>query len=185
MVRVFSGFIYNNPKQTLKAIQSGVVNAGKEFAKADSFEKGRVVGRIAGEIGLAFVGTKGIDKLAKVGKGSKMLQEAGKAVTVSHGMANGVRDMSVVRNINKGEKVADMVDEMKRLTYEKGNEHALVKFATGERSIVSGGQTGIKFAPNKVKRIYGHTHPYSLPISGPSGPDMKALGALGQKSLIY
>jgi|GEM_PF-3002346 len=81
----------NNPKQTMAAIKSGAINAGRAFAKADSMEQGRIVGRIGGEIALAFAGTKGIDKLAKVAKGSQLLARTGHAakLTRATGAATG------------------------------------------------------------------------------------------------
>ena len=81
----------NNPKQTMAAIKSGAINAGRAFAKADSMEQGRIVGRIGGEIALAFVGTKGVDKIAKVAKGSQVLARTGNAakLTRATGTATG------------------------------------------------------------------------------------------------
>ncbi|MFZ5640128.1 MAG: hypothetical protein ACOY4Q_05515, partial [Bacillota bacterium] len=73
----------NNPKQTMAAIKSGAINAGRAFVNADSMERGRIVGRIGGEIALAFAGTKGIDKLAKVAKGSQLLGRMGNAAKAS------------------------------------------------------------------------------------------------------
>ncbi len=89
--------------------------------------------------------------------------------------------MSVVRTIGRGEKIADIVNEGKVLTYETGNEHALVGLANGDRAIVSGGPGGIEFTDD-VTRVFGHTHPYQLPISGPSSADFAMLDAYGQQS---
>jgi len=67
----------------MAAIKSGAISAGRAFANADSMERGRIVGRIGGEIGLAFAGTKGIDKLGKVAKGSQLLGRMGNAVKLT------------------------------------------------------------------------------------------------------
>lgn len=72
--------------------------------------------------------------------------------------------------------------KQKKLTFETGKEHALVRLADNERALVSGGIGGIEFFKSEVERIFGHSHPYHLPPSGPSHADYKALEALGQKS---
>jgi hypothetical protein len=51
------------------------------------------------------------------------------------------------------------------LTYRSGNKHALVRLASGERAIVSGGPGGIDFPRGAVSRVIAHTHPY-----GTGGP---------------
>ena len=53
----------------MEAVKNGAVNVGRAFAAGDAETKGRMLGRLEGEIALAFVGTKGIDKLAKAAKG--------------------------------------------------------------------------------------------------------------------
>lgn len=85
--------------------------------------------------------------------------------------------MQVVRTIQKGEKLADIINEAKGLTFTTGNEHALVTLASGERALVSGGPGGISFSESQIKRIFGHTHPTSAP---PSSADAEALKQLGQ-----
>jgi hypothetical protein len=85
--------------------------------------------------------------------------------------------MRIVRIIQRGETVADLVHEGKVQTYMTGNEHAAVKLGTGERALVAGGPGGIAFAPGQVTKIFGHTHPT---IAGPSGEDFTSLDALGQ-----
>ena len=84
---------------------------------------------------------------------------------------------SVVRTIQRGERISNLVNEGKSLTFTTGNEHAVVTLANGERALVSGGPGGIRFAPNEVTRIFGHTHPTSAP---PSAADFFATGQLGQ-----
>ena len=99
------------------------------------------------------------------------------AVTVASGRGGETLSMSVVRMVKKGEKIADIVNEGKALTFTTGNEHALVTLASGERAIVSGGPGGISFAEGQITRIFGHTHPTSAP---PSAADFQALRDLGQ-----
>lgn len=95
-------------------------------------------------------------------------------------VASGVGEsapMTVVRIIQRGEKIADIVNEAKSLTWTTGSEHAVVVLADGERALVSGGPGGIKFAEGQVMRILGHTHPTGAP---PSAADFAATRALGQ-----
>jgi hypothetical protein len=90
--------------------------------------------------------------------------------------------MQVVRTVAPGEKIANLIAEGKSLTYTTGNEHALVRLASGERAIVSGGPGGITWSRGQVTRLFGHTHPYGTPPTGPSAADFKVLGKLGQRS---
>ena len=90
--------------------------------------------------------------------------------------------MSVVREIRKGEKIADLINTAIDRTYSTGVEHAVVKLgsnsvAPGARVLVSGGRDGISFAANEVSVLFGHTHPY---VTGPSIGDFNALKILNQ-----
>ncbi len=93
-----------------------------------------------------------------------------------------IRQMSQVRMLQRGERIADIIEEAKVRTFQTGNEHALVKLATGDRALVSGGPGGIDFAPNQIARLFGHTHPYHVPPTGPSASDIAVLESLGQQS---
>jgi hypothetical protein len=94
----------------------------------------------------------------------------------------GAVDANIVRTIRYGEKVADIVAEVKGLTFSTGMEHAVVSLRTGERVLVSGGPGGIDLSALSVRRILGHSHPYHLPPTGPSAADFAALQQLGQRS---
>jgi hypothetical protein len=75
--------------------------------------------------------------------------------------AGGLRgEMSVVRSISKGEKIADLVTELGSMSFITGNEFAVVKLGDGSRAIVTGGSGGITFAEGQVARIFAHTHPF-------------------------
>lgn len=87
--------------------------------------------------------------------------------------------MTVVKTLPPG-TAGGILNEAKALTFTTGNEHALVRLATGERALVSGGPGGISFAEGQVTRIIGHTHPYGVLSSGPSAADAAALRTLGQ-----
>lgn len=107
---------------------------------------------------------------------------ASNGVRVASGMGGGAEPATVVRVIQRGEKIADIIEEAKTLTYTTGNEHALVTLTTGERVLVSGGETGIDLSDLPIRRILGHTHPYQFAPTGPSAADFSALEQLGQRS---
>jgi RHS repeat-associated protein len=93
-----------------------------------------------------------------------------------------VSAMNVVREINKGEKIAEIVSAAQSRTFATGVEHAVVtlgpnSISPGTRVLVSGGQNGISFGAGQISRIFGHTHPYA---TGISAADRSALGILGQ-----
>lgn len=90
--------------------------------------------------------------------------------------------MVIHRIIGRGEKINVIINEVKGLTLTNGTEHAVVKLVNGQRAIVSGGTTGIRFPANTVSRIFGHTHPYQFPASGVSSADRLMLDKLGQIS---
>lgn len=90
--------------------------------------------------------------------------------------------LNVVRNINKGEKIVNITNELKSLTYETGNEQALVKLQNGTRAIISGSEKGINFSTNQITKLFAHTHPFGTGASVPSNADFNALSQLGQKS---
>ncbi|MCG8576699.1 MAG: hypothetical protein MI810_17605, partial [Flavobacteriales bacterium] len=92
--------------------------------------------------------------------GPKMppLLRSSRVLVQTSGNSLEVLPMRIVNPIHKGAKIADLIDNAKRLTYITGNEHALVGFNNGTRALVSGGAGGIRFDSN-VKIIFGHTHP--------------------------
>ena len=88
----------------------------------------------------------------------------------------------IVRIVAKGEKIVDIVQELKQLTYSSGNEHALVKLVSGERVIFADHSTGMRWAAGEITRLIIHSHPYHTPPPGPSNFDFAALEFLGQPS---
>jgi hypothetical protein len=72
---------------------------------------------------------------------------------------------------------------MNQLTYETGNEHALVRLSSGEFEIQAGGPTGIDLG-NDVEQVLAHVHPYGLDATGPSNADLGMLGALNQPASV-
>jgi hypothetical protein len=110
------------------------------------------------------------------------------------------RSAKQVRRIQRGEKIANLVDEAKLGAFVAQAEHMILKLATGERLMVKGGRDGINFVHKgsgktqtlhmrvsgrlvRVVRIYGHTHPR---VTGPSQKDLDALDVLKQtRSYIF
>src|SRR5262249_9060720 len=92
-----------------------------------------------------------------------------------------IAEMTFVRAISHGESLGNITNELKQLTFSTGNEHALVKLASGERAIVSGGSDGINFG-GQITRLYAHTHPYQALATGASEIDRIAIQSLGQRS---
>lgn len=93
-----------------------------------------------------------------------------------------VAEASIVRTITHGEKITDIIEKAKGLTFSTGNEYALISLRSGERVLVSGGPGGIDLSRLPVRRILGHTHPFQLLPTGPSLVDRAALQTLGQRS---
>jgi len=118
-------------------------------------------------------------KLADVAEGVKA---AVSGLNIASGAGGDFAAMQVLRTIQQGEKISDIVAEAKAVTYTTGNEVALVKLASGERALVTGGQGGINFADGQITRLFGHTHPYQVPPTGPSAFDVQAIQSLGQQS---
>lgn len=104
------------------------------------------------------------------------------------------RPATFVRTVERGEKIDELVDEIKFRAWQEGVEHMVLQLDTGERLMVKGGRDGINFSDKGldgertlhmkqggrwalVARIYGHTHPLA---TGPSDGDLEALVILGQ-----
>jgi len=86
----------------------------------------------------------------------------------------------VVRTIEYGEKVRNLLGELAERTYVSGGaEHAIITTTSGERLIVSGGPGGITSFPENLRRVIVHTHPRP---TGPSAIDFTMLEQTGQRS---
>lgn len=85
--------------------------------------------------------------------------------------------MTVQKIIPQGSRISDIVNDVKGMTWMTGNEHAVVRLASGQKAIVSGGPGGISFRQGQIKTLFGHTHPTTAP---PSLGDYNALRILGQ-----
>lgn len=103
------------------------------------------------------------------------------AIRLASGTGGRAGRMVIVREINRGERVGDLLNELKQLTFTGGKEHAIVKLSNGKRVIVSGAHKAIQLSED-VNYLYVHTHPYDVNALGPSGADYNALKALGQAS---
>jgi hypothetical protein len=131
---------------------------------------------VGGAVGHGFGALVDAYKAYRATQAAVQIAEGGITIATSGGGETAA--MQVVRIIQKGEKLEDLVNEGKALLWESGGkEHAIVTLANGDRAIVSGGKGGIEFAEGQIQRIFGHIHPTSAP---PSALDVEALRALGQ-----
>ena len=131
------------------------------------------VARIGGNTASDVVRVAGrFDDMAVAGNNLVLQSPRGTGIRLATGMGHNSAPMQIERAIARGEQVADLVDETKRLTFTSGNEHAIVKLADGRRVIVSGGPGGIDLPSESVTRVFGHSHPYHLPPTGPSPSDL-------------
>ncbi|HZP04555.1 MAG TPA: RHS repeat-associated core domain-containing protein [Terracidiphilus sp.] len=104
-------------------------------------------------------------------------------ITVNSGAGGGSLPWSLVRTVGQDGLTPEIVNELKSLAWETGNEHALVTLGTGENAIVSGGPEGIEFEEGDITNIMGHTHPeWNVNGLNPSEGDMNALRQLNQES---
>lgn len=89
--------------------------------------------------------------------------------------------LRVVRSIGKGEKLANLLEELVARTWTKEQEHAIVSLKNGQRIMVSGGTKAINFESmsESIKRVLVHTHTNT---TGPSVFDFQMLTRTGQKS---
>lgn len=127
-----------------------------------------------GNYKMALVG--GVMTAAGAGSVVAEMRVLGRIVVASNA-GGSTLPMSLVRVVARGEKVDDLINEVKVLTYQTGNEHALVTLANGERAIVAGGPGGIRFDEGQITTLFGHTHPTSAP---PRRDDSVALRRSGQ-----
>ena len=76
---------------------------------------------------------------ARVAQSDGNSQPAGEPGRVASSGGGEARPMEVVRTVQRGEKVSDLINEGKARTWVTGDEHALVTRPNGERQIVRGG----------------------------------------------
>ena len=127
-------------------------------------------------VGLA----KGATQLAGKVSAGRLIGDA--VISSGENAAGKIADMVVLREIQHGEKLADITHELKVLTYTTGKEHAVLKMENGARVIVSGGEGGIRLSESVV-RLFVHTHPYEVPAAGvASTRDLATIARLQQVS---
>jgi hypothetical protein len=100
------------------------------------------------------------------------------------GLEGDVLPMTIVETVGSEGLTPEIIEQMKALTYQTGNEYALVTLSTGENAIVSGGSAGIQFAEGDISSIIAHTHPYDATSGFPSAGDVQALQQLNQESSV-
>ena len=136
-------------------------------------------GELYAFVGLGLLGVGELDAPAAL-EGASDVSDIGVSVATGDGASSA--PASLVRMVAGDESQADIFNELKALTFETGNEHALVTLSSGEQAIVSGGEQGIY--DMDIENLVAHTHPYQLPAQGVSDVDYGALHQLGQESSI-
>jgi RHS repeat-associated protein len=181
-----SGYMYDSgsnswtpPFESNWVLRSVVPGQG-QFDRAVNAYRDGAYGKAAFSAGL-MLGEQTLTALTMGGGGaagiaSKSSQET---MTAASGSGGAVLPMSIEKLLPTG-TAGGIVAEAKALTYATGNEYALVRMATGERALVSGGPGGISFADGQITRIIGHTHPYGFGSIPPSSHDFATLRQLGQ-----
>jgi RHS repeat-associated protein len=138
------------------------------------------------QVGVGLAGGLGATTLGRIfGSEITTLGLSGGAagtVGVASSAGGDIAEMAFVRAISHGEKLSGIANDLKQLTFSTGNEHALVKLASGQRAIVAGGPGGINFAEGQISRLYAHTHPFQSLATGASAADRMTIQALGQRS---
>ncbi|MFD0670582.1 hypothetical protein [Cohnella sp. GCM10027633] len=85
-IETVQGLVYvvKHPLQTAQGIWKAVSDSWtNEVANGDADSRGRWFGRMISEVALAVVGTKGVDKVAKLAKGTRIVRE-GRGVRIVH-----------------------------------------------------------------------------------------------------
>ncbi|RFB15389.1 DUF4237 domain-containing protein [Bacillus sp. HNG] len=103
-VETFKGLVHviQHPVETAKGIWDAIKTSWNEdVINGDAESRGNWFGRAFGEIALAIVGTKGVDKAVKLTKGVKVVDEVG-----------GVRVVDDVEKINSVEKSSKVTGEI-------------------------------------------------------------------------
>ncbi|MFD0671934.1 TNT domain-containing protein [Cohnella sp. GCM10027633] len=79
-IETVQGLVYvvKHPLQTAQGIWKAVSDSWtNEVVNGDADSRGRWFGRMIGEVALSVVGTKGVDKVAKLAKGTRIVREGG------------------------------------------------------------------------------------------------------------
>jgi len=78
-------FVAQHPKETAKAVWQSISDSWEnDVVNGDVSSRSKWFGRIIGEVALSVVGTKGVDKVVKLTKGTRVVQEAGGARVLHH-----------------------------------------------------------------------------------------------------
>jgi predicted ribonuclease toxin of YeeF-YezG toxin-antitoxin module len=79
-IETFKGLVYvvQHPVETAKSIRESIKSSwNNDVVNGDADSRSNWFGRAFGEVALAVVGTKGVDKAVKLTKGVKVVEEAG------------------------------------------------------------------------------------------------------------
>ncbi|MFK9092122.1 hypothetical protein [Bacillus salipaludis] len=99
--------VVQHPIETAKSIWESIKNSwNNDVVNGDSESRGNWFGRAFGEVALAVVGTKGVDKAVKLTKGVKVVEEAG-GVRVGEKIVNQKTSDSIRKVVNENGYDAD------------------------------------------------------------------------------
>jgi RHS repeat-associated protein len=142
----------------------------RRIAEAPSLSEPPTIDLAIEGIGVLLGGWLGkVDDVADAGRGLIKVASSG----------DNILPAQTVREIVKGERVPDLIQELAERTYTSGGlEHAIISLQNGPRVIVQGGAGGI-ILPSNLNRVIIHTHPFP---TGPSALDFQMLEQTGQQS---
>jgi hypothetical protein len=172
------GLLHGEQLSWSGAFQSAALGAGTLVAFKLAAFGARLIGRLV-TTATSLVYRGGTALLSGAGRlAGSAVSVPRTARAVESGLMGDIQPAAVVRQIEHGELVSDLGNELKRLTFQSrtaelplGLEHAVVSRADGTRWLVRGGEGGINFEDFEgFRRLLVHTH--GMP-TGPSPADFR------------
>jgi hypothetical protein len=134
--------------------------------KSGDSVRDQLAGETAVEFGQLVLTVVPALEASTAGKPAAVLSDGPPSI-IRTGAGEDVLDATIVREIQHGERLADILSEVQARTA-GGTEHAVVSLADGRRAIVSGGVDGIDFRGLDLRRLLLHSHgPGSVPGASP------------------
>ena len=190
--RIFGGFMAADAVDLgSKLAQPGAFVTGQGVARGAVSAASPAAGAVINHVAPApnpkdagpEVGSFGVNYVLPAVTGAAGARAAGATPprNVAASIATDIQPAQILREIQHGERIADIMAEVNSLRETTGLEYAVVSRTTGgPRVLVYGGSGGIEFSNFPIKRILGHSHP--IGFSTPSRADFMLLQSLGQRS---